>query len=282
MAHFKERVQKFLRAAEEGNIAVLASLLVQDDNDNEHEVNNGFKEEFHVDCCNSECLTALHFASVNNHENIVRFLITKGAHLEPRTKCGWTPLMFASHYGHLSIVNLLAQSKADVNIPNNMGATALICACRSGHSKVVRSLLDHGAELNYIDTGELHTAVTPLMAAAQHGHSPVVNLLIDHKVDVNYHHPLTGWTALQLASMNGHLNVVRLLVEAGAADTNAVNNNDQTACDVAALQARNDVEDYLAKKTTKKIQNKGNLPLCNTLVSTCLCIIKGQILPSNI
>lgn len=49
-----------------------------------------------VDCTDEEGNTALHFASAGGHEQLVRFLLRKGAAVDGRNHYGWTPLMQAA------------------------------------------------------------------------------------------------------------------------------------------------------------------------------------------
>lgn len=52
-----------------------------------------------VDCTDEEGNTALQFASASGHENLVRFLLRKGASVDSRNNYGWTPLMHAARWG---------------------------------------------------------------------------------------------------------------------------------------------------------------------------------------
>lgn len=52
-----------------------------------------------VDCTDEEGNTALQFASASGHENLVRFLLRKGASVDSRNNYGWTPLMQAARWG---------------------------------------------------------------------------------------------------------------------------------------------------------------------------------------
>lgn len=49
-----------------------------------------------VDCTDEEGNTALQFAAASGHENLVRFLLRKGASVDSRNNYGWTPLMQAA------------------------------------------------------------------------------------------------------------------------------------------------------------------------------------------
>lgn len=61
-----------------------------------------------VDCTDEEGNTALQFASASGHENLVRFLLRKGASVDSRNNYGWTPLMQAARWGcGLELIALL-------------------------------------------------------------------------------------------------------------------------------------------------------------------------------
>lgn len=52
-----------------------------------------------VDCTDEEGNTALQFSAASGHENLVRFLLRKGASVDSRNNYGWTPLMQAARCG---------------------------------------------------------------------------------------------------------------------------------------------------------------------------------------
>lgn len=59
-----------------------------------------------VDCTDEEGNTGLQFASASGHENLVRFLLRKGASVDSRNNYGWTPLMQAARWGWSSSLDL--------------------------------------------------------------------------------------------------------------------------------------------------------------------------------
>eukprot|EP00066_Takifugu_rubripes_P016775 XP_011606041.1 PREDICTED: ankyrin repeat and SAM domain-containing protein 6 isoform X2 [Takifugu rubripes] len=101
-----------------------------------------------VDCTDEEGNTALQFASASGHENLVRFLLRKGASVDSRNNYGWTPLMHAARFGHLTVAHILLENGADINGRNRLGASVLTMAARGGHTHVVKLLLENDA---YVD-----------------------------------------------------------------------------------------------------------------------------------
>ncbi|XP_028392374.1 ankyrin repeat and SAM domain-containing protein 6-like isoform X2 [Dendronephthya gigantea] len=210
--------------------------------------------------------TPLIHASANGRENIVRYLISKGARLKPSLSCndyGWTPLMVASYYGHFQIVAALLQSISDpgeVTYTNRLGSTALHCAARCNHIQVAELLISKGAEVNgVVDESHLldrNCNRSPLMAAVQHGHDEMTRLLISQDANVNCVDLLTKWTPLMLAASNGHKTAVTILLENGA-DANLVNICGQTALDISRQMRRKDVENELEPVTKRRISDPG-------------------------
>ncbi len=73
-------------------------------------------------------------------------------------------------------------------------------------------MLGNGANVNYINAyGE-----TALMYAALNGHSEVVNILLENGTAITNYQNYRGETALIFATKNGHRKVVELLLECGA------------------------------------------------------------------
>ena len=142
----------------------------------------------------------------------VRSLIKSGTDVNARSGDGSTPLLWAAHAGNLDIARALIAAKASVDAPNDFGVTPLLEASRSGNAAMVDLLLRAGA-----DPKKAHPeGETPLLSAARAGSVPTVRLLLARGADVNHAEKFQQTTALMWASAEGHLDVVDLLLEAGA------------------------------------------------------------------
>uniref|UniRef100_A0A8P4G5J6 Ankyrin repeat and sterile alpha motif domain containing 6 n=1 Tax=Dicentrarchus labrax TaxID=13489 RepID=A0A8P4G5J6_DICLA len=196
-----------------------------------------------VDCTDEEGNTALQFASASGHENLVRFLLRKGASVDSRNNYGWTPLMQAARFGHLTVAHILLENGAEINGRNRLGASVLTMAARGGHTHVVKLLLESGEGC----------PVGALMVASQHGHEAAVRLLLEWGSDVNFSQKTTGWGPLMVATLSGKVAVAQQLVERGA-DPDRVNVLSKTAFELAMQLKQRDIKAYLDSITTVRPQ----------------------------
>ena len=77
---------------------------------------------------------------LDNHLNIVKYLVGRGAIVDSVNDDGETALIAASGGDHLDTLRFLCESGADVNAAINDGWTALMEASDQGHLAVVRYL----------------------------------------------------------------------------------------------------------------------------------------------
>jgi ankyrin repeat protein len=153
----------------------------------------------------------------------VSFLLKVGAEVGAADAEGWTALHWASEEGHEPIVRLLLDGGADARAATTDadGETPLHLASQRGHESMVRLLLDKGANVGARTT----VRVTALHLASEYGREPVVRLLLERDADVGAL-DVWGWTPLHIASTCGREPVVRLLIARGA-DVGAATTNDK-------------------------------------------------------
>jgi ankyrin repeat protein len=163
--------------------------------------------------------SVLYLAIAQNRGPVVRLLLETG--VDPTiatTSEALTPLMGASFRGHFEVTRLVLGRPNVITTTNQQcaaGRTALWCACTKGPGG--RSLLERGADPSIVS----NRGSTPLMAACVQGHLEVVRLLLNHPssaVTVNSRRAC-GKTALYWACFRGHSGVARALLESGADPT---------------------------------------------------------------
>lgn len=144
---------------------------------------------------------------MDNHDKI-RSLIARGADINAQDKDGHTPLTWAAWNRNIEIVQrLIVDKNANVNAQNKIGYTPLLVAARRNNLAIVQLLVGKGANVNAQDQcGE-----TPLIFAASHGNLAMVQLLVTSGADVNAQDKYYGNTALDMANLSRHDDVVEYL-----------------------------------------------------------------------
>ncbi|MEN6521335.1 MAG: ankyrin repeat domain-containing protein [Armatimonadota bacterium] len=151
--------------------------------------------------------TALQLAASDNHKEITRFLISKGAKVD---------LLSAAGIGDIQMTRNLVSKGADINTTGKYGDTPLHWASKNGHAKVVAYLLGNGARTD-IRTKDI--GWTPLHYASDNGHLDVARLLISNKASIDAK-DFAGSAPLIYAVTSHRKEMIALLSSLGA-DINA-------------------------------------------------------------
>lgn len=118
------------------------------------------------------------------------------------------------------MVKLFVKKAADFKIPTNKGQTILYNISMNGNPKIVRLLLSYGAKINRVNRYKL----TLLLSVASENKFNAVELLLKAEANPNYS-ANDGMILLIKTSNNGHLYIVRLLINHGAEITTSSTNN---------------------------------------------------------
>lgn len=162
--------------------------------------------------------TALHASTNGKHLEIVKYLLANGADVGAKDDRGRTPLFFASESNSLALVRLHLEHGSDLDARDHNLWTPLYAAVNRGSLKVAEYLIEQGAQVTS-ETAE--GSRSPLLSASFAGNVDMVKLLLEAGADVNArigssHSHSRGMTALQIAEKQGHQGVVELLKNAGA------------------------------------------------------------------
>lgn len=84
--------------------------------------------------------TPLHYAAASGHNDLVRLLLDRSAHIDAASPNGTTPLMMAARGGHIVTVKLLLDAGADESLKNELGMTAIDFAARHDHTDIAEGL----------------------------------------------------------------------------------------------------------------------------------------------
>ena len=139
-------------------------------------------------------------------------------------------LALATKANFVVIVDLLVQAGVDINYQDEQGETALHVAARFGHDRCAKILLD-GTKDQLADTELAETTFgwTPLFIASVDGQLLIVELLIDAGADLE-RLDLSGWSCKEHASLRGHMDIAKKL----AAITTAPDTSESESSTVAS------------------------------------------------
>ena len=179
----------------------------------------------------------LHWASMAENIDVIKYLITKGASVDLKNSDGTTALMLAGSKGRAKNVRILIQNNADIFAKDKNEATTAhwITACLS--PELFRELIQKGVDFNVKD----NQGRTPLMWAISRPPrltiewntnkiNQAIGILIEQSKDIDTKDK-TGRSALHQAVK---LNYMKLLIDNGA-DINLKDNEGFTPLDTASL-----------------------------------------------
>lgn len=211
----------------------------------------------------NELFTPLMVASKKNKPEIVKFLLEKGANKKLFDLYGFSAIHLACMHNSLEATSQLLENDETkyINFLDESGNTPLIWATAYNNKEVLKFLIDKKADINIKDT----TGYNAFHIACEEGHLEIVKQLLDpFKDQINLKTP-TDETPLLIACINNHEEIVEFLIECGA-DIEACDdegfNTFHFACQNGWVSA---VEQILNKKKKyPNIERKthgGNTPL---------------------
>ena len=239
----KNGVTSLMMASEKGNVDFINVLL---------------KDGADINIADADGDTCLHISVLQGCSiEVLQTLIDHGVDVNAIDEKGDTALMLASEKGNVEFIYLLLKAGADpniadgdgntwlhhsiigeskgevlqmiinhgaqVNATNKMGDTALMIASGKGNVDGTNVLLEAGADPNITDANEdscIHISMLGFYKRQ------VLQTVINHGVKVNDTNK-QSYTALMIASLNGNIDGIKVLLEAGAdpniADVNGYN-----------------------------------------------------------
>jgi uncharacterized protein len=223
--------------------------------------------------------TPLMMAARAGHSAAVAALVAGGSDVKATSTTGTTPLMFAAQSGDPRTVTMLVEGGADVNARETaMGQTPLMFAAAYDRVEVVKLLIARGADIaatsKVVDLSKLSSPEEESgqqrgrAQTASNGERPPDVAGVTRQYRYNELVGTSGgFSPLHFAVRQGHADVVKVLVEAGA-DVNQISPGDKsTPLVVATINGHFDIGTYLLDKGANPnlASDNGVAPLYGTL-----------------
>jgi uncharacterized protein len=163
----------------------------------------------------------------------IKELISSGYDVNTQIEDGLTPLIASASVGNLEVVKILVEAGANVNQIDVYGTSPLICAANGDFLDVFNYL----APLTSSDIKGIG-----LLTSASDGDLRILKALIATGVDVNAYREKGVWkengrTVLIIAIHEGHLEIVRKLLESGA-NPNLIDEDSGTTPLISAIRGQ--------------------------------------------
>ncbi|XP_019548594.2 palmitoyltransferase Hip14 isoform X1 [Aedes albopictus] len=169
----------------------------------------------------SETVTLLHWAAINNRKDIIKYFLDKGAIVDAvGGELNATPLHWATRQGHLGAVVLLLAAGADPSLRDAEGCSCIHLAAQFGHTALVAYFIARGVNPDLQDRG----GMTALMWAAwKISALDPVRLLLTLGANPSLADHTHGNTALHWAILARNATVVSTLILKGKASLEVPN-----------------------------------------------------------
>lgn len=198
----------------------------------------------------SETVTLLHWAAINNRKDIIKYFLDKGAIVDAvGGELNATPLHWATRQGHLGAVVLLLAAGADPSLRDAEGCSCIHLAAQFGHTALVAYFIARGVNPDLQDRG----GMTALMWAAwKISALDPVRLLLTLGANPSLADHTHGNTALHWAILARNATAVSTLILKGKASLEVPNLRGDTP--LTMLQPHLD-SIWIGSKVSEKIRD---------------------------
>ncbi|KAK9730918.1 Ankyrin repeats (3 copies) [Popillia japonica] len=189
---------------------------------------------YNVNQRDSETVTLLHWAAINNRKDIMRFFIDKGAEVDAvGGELNATPLHWATRQGHLDAVVILMNAGADPTLRDAEGCSCIHLAAQFGHTALVAYFVARGISPDLVD----RSGMTPLMWSCWKVCSlDPTRLLLTLGANLSLTDSTQGNTALHWAILARNTTAISTLILQAQANMNIPNHRGDTPLSMLQTQ----------------------------------------------
>lgn len=192
--------------------------------------------------------TPAHLAAESGSKAILGILTQKKVEFDRvQNSSGYTPFMMACKAGRTEAMRYLLEKGATYNVVDKDGRSLTELSIVWGNPEVMTILQEHGA--NYNDVRSVDGNVHPVWKAVFEGQGASVARILDGGLSIEYEH--RGVRLLQLAIEANNADVVRMLIERGAA-VNVADTRGWTALHSAAYSGNSELLLLVLQRTDNK------------------------------
>lgn len=166
---------------------------------------------------NSSCGRALEVACLAGREDIVQLFFQQPRFAEDLSEEEYTlALENAVRGGHRRLISFSLEKLYDGHIahPTDIPRRIFILAAYNGHEKIVDMMLQAGVDVNSLST--IHGCPSALQLASVRGHANVTRLLLERGADRDFIGDFKHLDALTCGATRGYVEVVQVLLDYGA------------------------------------------------------------------
>ncbi|MFA5675068.1 MAG: ankyrin repeat domain-containing protein [Christensenellales bacterium] len=176
------------------------------------------------------------FKAIENNENDLLKVNLTSKNINKKNKEGQTLIHQATICNNVEAIKLLLNLCVNVDIYDKKGFSALKYACYMDHVEAAELLMKYKLSLTWYE---------PMMLAASMDCCKTLRCLIGLGGDVNgYASDKEGYSLIHWAAQEGHIDVIKLLVEHGA-NPDLLDDSGHTPLYKSASEGHTDIVEYL-------------------------------------